>query len=183
MKQNFLLPTLVFLFVALFALPANAQRPGGTRGSSTTTATSRADTKPSATRTTRASTNRQTSSRPQVTTRTTRRTNPTPTTSTRRRTSTPSSTNRNTNPNYCPPGGTTATNRRRASTQRSVNNRRVNQAGGATRVTTRATNRANTANTANTRAEERIRTKKGRGKIEGRSVNFDDVYASRSKRN
>jgi len=34
MKQNFLLPTLVFLFVALFALPANAQRPGGTRGSS-----------------------------------------------------------------------------------------------------------------------------------------------------
>ncbi len=189
MKQNFLLPTLVFLFVALFALPANAQRPGGTRGSSTTTATSRADTRPAATRSTRVSTNRQTSSRPQATTRrtnptpttSTRRTFPTSTTSTRRTNPTPTSTNRNTNPNYCPPGGTTATNRRRASTQATGNSRRVNQGGGAARANTRPVTRsANTRVTTN-RADRADRATEL--KTNGRSINFDDVYASRSKRN
>lgn len=201
MKKNFLLSALVLLFVALFALPANAQRPGGTRGSTTTTpSASRTETKPSATRTRTTNTARTTSSRPQATTR---RTNPTPTTSTRRPTGTSTNTNRQADPNYCPPGGTTATNRRRTSTQTTGATRRANQGFG--RATTRpagsndnvrtrtvpASNRS-AINTRDTSREEicvcptnrKGKVKKHKSTCEhSEAGGFDDVYGSRSKRN
>ena len=211
MKKSFVLTFLLVLVFALFSPAAQAQRPKNPRGTQTSTparttpsratntrkarvpqSTNTASRRGSATRTTSSNRNaKRTSSNRTSSTRGTTSTRPRNTGS--RRTGTSTSNNRNTNPNYCPPGGNARSNngnfgrrsstnngRRRTTTSSVIfgNSRRTTgQAGSAGRRTTTQSGSASRRTTTRVTDTNRA-TRSGTRVIQGDNRAFDDVYGS-----